>query len=268
MLIENEIIQNIGNKDKIIELSKESNGIPSRECLIYALKLIKETKNIEDIKITPAQDVKEALEKALKKYRLKDWKVDFSDKKLTTVYIAEKKITVCKDRKFSAKDPKRLTVHEIGTHILRAENGYNQPFKIFALGLKGYLETEEGLANYFEEITGNKSNEIFRDYAGRVIAVDCVYKNLDFRECFDKLINLDFGQEQAWNLSLRAYRGGGYIKDHVYLEGYLKVKEFFKGNQKLDNVYIGKIGIKDLPLIERLLEEKKIKPAKYLPNFI
>ena len=40
---------------------------------------------------------------------------------------------------------------QFGVHVLRAENGDLQPFKIFKNGLANSLSTEEGLATYMEE---------------------------------------------------------------------------------------------------------------------
>ncbi len=139
---------------------------------------------------------------------------------------------------------------------------------MFALGLPGYLSTEEGLAAYFEELTGNTDEEKMRDYAGRVIAVNSVCKNLSFREAYEKLRGYGFTEGKAWRLAIRAHRGGGYIKDHVYLKGYFQVKKFAEKNGDLKSLYVGKIGIQHLPLVKNLLKEGILKKPKYLPVFL
>ncbi|GAG24501.1 unnamed protein product, partial [marine sediment metagenome] len=161
-----------------------------------------------------------------------------------------------------------LAIHEVGVHVLRAANGYRQPLKIFAIGLPTYLSTEEGLSMYFEEITGNTNNEMLRNYAARVVAVDSLLRDLTFRKTFEKLKSYNFSDEQAWNLTLRAFRGGGYIRDHVYLEGYIQVKDFAQKKGDFKALYVGKIGIKDLTLVKDLLKKGILREAKYIPKFI
>ncbi len=268
VLLENTIIANRGDEDKVREATSMIHGVPSEQLVAYADELLREIPNTEADKVEPAEKIKIGLEDALCEYGLKDWVVEFSDKRLTTVYHAEKKITVCRDRKFAKIDTERLKVHEVGVHVLRAENGYEQSLKIFALGLPGYLPTEEGLTSYFEEITGNKNEETMRDYAARVIAVDSVCQGLNFRETFDRLKGYDLTDDQAWNLSVRAHRGGGYIKDHVYLDGYIRVKEFAEKDGDFDTLYVGKIGIGDLQLVRKLLHEGVLREAKYKPRFV
>ncbi len=267
-LLDNEIIKNRGNRDIVRNNTITIYGVPGEQLVTYADGLLRQTTNVEAAKTVPAENVKEALERALVSVGLIDWRVELSDKKLTTVYKAEKKITICRTREFGDKDPARLCVHEVGVHVLRAANGYEQPLKIFALGLPGYLPTEEGLTSYFEELTGNSDVETIRDYAARVIAVDSVIKGLDFRQTFDRLKNYRLSDDQSWNITIRAHRAGGYIKDHVYLEGLLRVRDFAKQSGDFKTLYVGKVGIDDLPLVRTLLEERILKEAKYLPNFI
>ena len=121
---------------------------------------------------------------------------------------------------------------------------------------------------YSEDKTGNINNQTMRNYAGRVIAVDSVVKELSFRDCFGALVDYDFTEDDAWNLTVRAYRGGGFIKDHVYLEGYYKVKEFAENGGDICDLYVGKVGIDDLPLVKKLLDKGILKEPTYLPSFL
>lgn len=267
-LIENRIIENRGDEDIVREATITIHGSPSQQLVTYADELLQQILNIEAEKVVPASRIRDSLQEALYKNGLTDWNVEFSDKRLTTVYPTEKKITVCRDRKFTEIDPERLKIHEVGVHALRAANGYEQPLKIFALGLPGYLSTEEGLTSYFEEQTGNTSEEMMRDYAARVIAVDSVCQGLNFRQTFGRLKSYDLTDDQAWNLAVRAHRGGGYIKDHVYLDGNRKVKDFVETDGDFKTLYVGKVGIEDLPLVRKLVGEGTLREAKYIPRFV
>ena len=263
-----EMMENRGDDAFIQEASSKIYGIPSEKLVEKADKLLLEIKPVESIKDISAEEVKIALEKALKDYNIDDWAVGYSEKKLTNVYPAEKMIKLNKNRKFSKAGVNKLIVHEIGGHIFRGANGYEQELKIFATGLPGYLSIEEGLSLYCESVTGNINPGTMQNYAGRVIAVDSVLKGLNFKECFDKLRDYELTEDDAWNLTVRAYRGGGFIKDHVYLEGYEKVKDFVDSGGDLKRLYVGKVGISDLPLVKELLDEGILKKAKYLPSFL
>ena len=268
ILLENRIIKNRGDEDFVKEATIILYGFPNEQLVAYADDLLKRIPPEETEKTVPSERIKTVFEEALYEHGLIDWRVEFSDKRLTTVYPAEKKITVCRNRKFAKIDPERLKVHEIEVHVLRAANGYEQPLRIFAFGLPGYVSTEEGLASFFEELTGNTSKETMRDYAARVIAVDSVYKGLDFRQTFERLRSYGLSDDQAWNLTVRAHRAGGYIKDHIYLDGYRKVKKFAETIGDFKTLYVGKIGIEDLPLIKKYLDKGILKEAIYKPKFI
>lgn len=268
ILLENRIIVHRGDEDIVREATIALYGFPNEQLVACAGKLLRQIPNIEAAKTISSEKIKDALQRALDDYGLLNWRVEFSDKKLTTVYPGERKITVCRDRKFAEIDPKRLSVHEVGVHVLRAANGYEQPLKIFALGLPGYLPTEEGLTSYFEELTGNTSEETMRDYAARVIAVDSVCRSLDFRQTFERLKSYDITDEQTWNLAVRAHRAGGYIKDHVYLDGNRRVKEFATKEGDFNMLYAGTVGIEDLPLVRKLVQEGILREPKYKPSFL
>lgn len=264
----NKILINRGNKRLVREIASTAFGVPSEELVDYANELIKKMPNIEDKKVAPSYKVKKALEGALKEAGLEEWRVEFSEKWLTTVYAGERRITVCKNRKFSKNDPEGAVVHEVGVHVVRAANGFEQPLQVFGIGLPGYISTEEGLALYFGKLTATSSSEMIRNYAGRVIAADSVCNNLSFKQTFEKLKASEFTDDQAWGLAVRVHRGGGFIKDHVYLQGCLEVEDFAKKDGDFKALYVGKIGIKDLPLVRRLLKEGFLKKAKYLPPFL
>lgn len=265
LILKNNMLLNLGDGNLLLENSAKLYGKPDPELVKYADMVLKKLPKEESVKSVPPNLVLNALKEELKKYALTDWRAEFSEKWLTDVYPAEKKVTVCKERMFSRIDPKRLSAHEIGVHVLRAANGYLQPLNIFATGLPDSLSTEEGLASYLEELTGNTSVEMLVNYAGRVIAVSSLCQNHAFRETFDLLKYYKFSNEQAWLLSVRAHRGGGYVKDHVYLKGLLEIKEFAKNKGDFSLLYTGIIGIKDIPLIKRLLEEKILVKPKYMP---
>lgn len=162
----------------------------------------------------------------------------------------------------------RLVAHEIGVHVARYENGCLQPLKLFKTGFPGYLATEEGLAMYSEEVCGVLSKSIMRNYAGRVLAVNYALEG-GFNEVYSNLLEF-FDKNVAYKLAVRAKRGlfdttdaGGFTKDYVYLKGYFDVKKFAKKSDVRD-LYVGKIGVKDLSGIKKL---RSIVQPKYIPGY-
>lgn len=178
-----------------------------------------------------------------------DYEVDHIDMSASAaVLVSQKKIFVRKGAKFSEKFVKRLLVHEVGTHVLRAENGRLQPFKIFISGFPNYLLTEEGLAVYNEERFGLLDKKLFSNFAGRTLAVNMAMTK-SFSSVYKELLDY-FKPKIAARLALRAKRGigdssnkGGCSKDYVYLDGYYKVKSFIEKGGNLRDLYFGKISL-------------------------
>jgi uncharacterized protein (TIGR02421 family) len=268
LTLKNQMLMHLGDGNILVENSKQLYGQPDQELVKCAEMVLKKFSREESSKVIPPNLIVMSMKEQLNRYGLTDWKVELSEKWLTNVYPAEKRLTVCKDRMFSKIDPRRLTIHEIDVHALRAANGYLQPLHIFATGLPDSLSTEEGLASYLEGLTGNTSDEMLVNYAGRVIAVASLCDDHTFRETFDLLRHYRFSSEQAWLLAVRAHRGGGYAKDHVYLKGLLEIQEFVKNKGDLKLLYTGIVGISHLKLINLLLEEKIMVEPKYLPRVL
>lgn len=227
-----------------------------------------------DLNVT-AEALKGLLEQRLGYYGLDHWTVCFVDSASSRVTVSpsQRQVRVAEGARFNQEDLKRLFVHEIDTHILRAENGARQPYyKVLASGLHGYIETEEGLALLNEDLTGTLDQDTIRIIALRVLAVAWSQK-LSFHDTYRQLVR--FVQPQtAYNMTLRVKRGlrdtsqpGGFPKDYTYFSGWLKLKEYHKAGGDLRQLYVGKIGLRDLPSISVLLSKALIKPATYVPEY-
>jgi hypothetical protein len=77
-----------------------------------------------------------------------------------------------------------------------------------------------------------------------------------------------FDDDLSWDLAVRVYRGGGFVKDHVYLEGYLMVKKFLSEGGDVRKLYVGKVGLDDLSLVDDLLLNGVIREPAILPDFL
>lgn len=261
-----EMLRNRGNP-KFTVFAKKVYGLPTMDVLEKAIGFLsmeseKEEKNI------PSGKAVNMLQAELNHYGF-DYKV--SEKNMSAsamVLVAKRKIFIRDRFSFSDNFVKRLIIHEIGTHVLRAENGRNQPFMVFFHGLPNYLATEEGLAVINEERFGLLNNENLKNYAARAIAVRMAM-NKSFSQIYNYMLEF-FPPNTAFRIALRAKRGiadtsrpGGCPKDFVYIDGYFKVKNFLDKGGDLNSLYVGKVGVEHLDAIDEIAT---LNPPKHLPK--
>ena len=261
-----ELIESRGNSKLFSRASKTIFGQPSKRTLQVAYKILNETLPEKSEKKTiSVKRVVQEVKTRIRNHGFKNWHVKVKKHQSASMLVdSSTKEIVIKDQPFSKKQLKRLKVHEIGVHILRAENGSIQPYKILGTGLPGYLATEEGLASFAEKQRGVLSNSLFREYAGRAIAVSLAL-NKPFREVFLELKKY-FNQEIAYRITERVKRGlvntsrkGCFTKDHIYLTGMLAVEKYLKKGD-IGLLYIGKVGIEHIPVIKKLIKKGVLRP--------
>jgi hypothetical protein len=173
-------------------------------------------------------------------------------------------IKINPNERFTSLDLKRLLVHEIGVHYMRYYNGRNTGLRILEKGTSNYIETEEGLAAYVEELKGVASKAQMFIYAGRVIATFYSLKK-SFYDVFMILKHYGFKDEDAYKITYRAKRNlndtslkGGFTKDYVYFSGYYKVKKYAKKSKlKLRRLFIGKVNINDLRVLKKFIKTRE-----------
>src|SRR5690606_826 len=105
------------------------------------------------------------------------------------------------------------------------------------------------------------------DYCARTLAVHYLLEGSDFLGCFQKLREHGVCSQRAWGVCVRSFRAGGYAKDHCYLQGYLRCCEFAETNN-IDELFVGKFSIDDLPTVRKLCDAGLLHRPKYLPWFI
>lgn len=273
-----EIKDNYINKTYMLQSRGDAKAFTKYSRLVYGSPdsvLVEEAKKLMHIK-QEKEEQKYSSKEVLKKFRLAFFQYGFPwsvmEKEMVSkaaINGSKKIIYIKKDARFSENFLKRLIVHEIGTHVARADNGEMQPYLFFKRGLPGYLMTEEGLAVLNEELNDCSNNYLRKVYAGRVLAIDYALKH-SFRETYNHLRE-HFSKKVAFRLTLRAKRGvgdavehGACTKDINYFKGYLELKKFVKEGGDLSKLYYGKIGIQHIKLIDKL--PGLINPA-FLPMF-
>ena len=265
-----EFIRSIGSSE-FGEKSKKFYGKPAKKTVSMAFQLLSSLESKEDKKTLPSEKAAGLLGRELRQRKL-GWKVvlDENISPNAVVLPGHKVLKLREHSFFSLADIKRLTKHEIETHIYRHLNGVRQPFRLFIEGADAlWLKTEEGLAVVNESIFGLIEKEQLRTYAGRTIAVDFARRN-SFYQTF-KYLREFFPEEKAYQITQRVKRGmndtsqpGAFTKDYFYFEGALEVQAFIENGGDPRKLYYGKISLADVEELESI--PKLVKP-KYLPVY-
>ncbi len=273
LILENQIIQNIGNTEVITKLSKELYGEPNQSQVSAAIQILESSdlpQDKTDIADFDAKYLKSEIKDIFSKLQLPtNWEVEISSRATGVITSVDGKIFVPADGLYSAQRVKELINHEVGVHALRGANGIVQPLKIFSQALHGYSETEEGLASTSELLVGKLSSAKLSRFAGRVVAVASLHQGLSFFATFQRLAGYScFSSEDTYDIVARVYRGGGFAKDHIYFCGFEKIKDYLLQNGDIKLLYAGKISIADAPLVSRLIQDGHLNPPQHLPWFI
>ncbi|MCA0935424.1 flavohemoglobin expression-modulating QEGLA motif protein [Vibrio alginolyticus] len=150
-----------------------------------------------------------------------------------------------------------LAHHELGVHLLTTLNGRKQPLNVLSLGCPANTNTQEGLAILCEYLSGHFSIKRLRTLALRVLAVESMIKERDFRHTFRLLKEQYHASDiQAFTITSRVYRGGGLTKDYLYLRGFREVLNAY--DQLGDDFFLllcGKTELKYFDLIRSLVNK-------------
>lgn len=161
-----------------------------------------------------------------------------------------------------------LLHHEVGTHLVTQANGSHQPIKVLGVGLAGYDETQEGLAVLAEIACGGLTAFRLRQLASRVVTVHRMIGGASFAEAHEALVADGFPEGSAWTTVMRVYRSGGMTKDAIYLRGLVELLEHLGADGSLDQLWLGKFSLRDLPLIGDLEDRGVLRPPRVLPRYL
>ncbi|MBL7127427.1 MAG: DUF1704 domain-containing protein [Ignavibacteria bacterium] len=182
--------------------------------------------------------------------------------------VSRGNLLISRNIKIPISRSEALIQHEVGTHVVTYFNGLSQPFKQLYSGLAGYEELQEGLAVLSEYFVDGLSRPRLRLLAGRVIAARCIIDGASFIDTFREM-NLTYGFDQwtAFTLTARIYRSGGFTKDIVYLRGLVNLLNYLKKDGILEPLFVGKIAIDHIPIIQELQLRKVLHPAPLYPRY-
>ena len=185
------------------------------------------------------------------------------------ILVSNGNLMIGRHSHFSKDGVEATLAHEVGTHMLTYFNGKMQPFQQFYSGMANYEPLQEGLAVLAEYLVGELKPSRMRTLAARVIAVHSLIEGGDFIETF-RLLHSHFGFSPylSYNVTMRAFRGGGYTKDAVYLKGLSYLLDYLRTGGDLDILYLGKIAQEDIPFVEELKWRKVLKERMLIPHYL
>jgi hypothetical protein len=108
-----------------------------------------------------------------------------------------------------------------------------------------------------------------RVLAARVVAARMVEAGAGFLDTFRRLTRdhaLD--AEVAFDTAARVHASGGFTRDVIYLRGLVELLAHLRGGGELEPLYIGKIALRHLPIIQELRERGILLAPPLRPRFL
>ncbi|WP_457617359.1 flavohemoglobin expression-modulating QEGLA motif protein [Lutibacter sp.] len=253
-------IDNIGNGKKFYYNSLRAFGTPTEidvENAKFILHFEDEDLTSDMLPTYSALDAENYFRTFAQQYNF-DFKIEHSEKLSAIAMVLNniKTLVINKNHTFSKNELQVLANHEIGVHMVTTFNGAKQQLKIFSHGFPNNVETQEGLAVYSEFMSNNLTLKRLKELAYRVIAVDSLAKGYTFTKTFSLLTNTyHLNKNDAFNITLRVHRGGGFTKDYLYLTGLKKIFEYHKKGNDLSPLLTGKVSLEYVDTINYLKDK-------------
>jgi len=269
-------IETIGEKKKFHYNSLRIYGSPTEKDVHNArfiLHYANEPERVDMEKIYSPDEAKSYFEEFAQRYDF-PLNIKFSTHIAADAMVsnATQSLLLKRNTKFSKNQILTLANHEIGVHLVTTYNAKEQPLKIFSNGFPKNVETQEGLAVFSEYMSGALSLKRLKELAYRVLASDSLIKGYTFSDTFD-LIHGQYklNRNDAFTITLRAHRGGGFTKDRLYLSGLRKIYKRYQRGESMDVLLSGKVSMDYEQAILHLgtlglVKENKYQNLAYLEN--
>ncbi|WP_075342916.1 flavohemoglobin expression-modulating QEGLA motif protein [Tenacibaculum agarivorans] len=265
-------IETIGDGKKFYYNSLRSFGTPTETDVENAKFILHfDDESEDDAVFHPKYSPAEA-EQIFKDYGQK-YDFDFNIKHSSTmsaiamVLNSVKTLVLNSHHTYSENEMAVLTNHEIGVHMVTTMNALEHPIKIFSHGFPNNVETQEGLAVFSEYMSGNLTLKRLKELAYRVLAVNGLAKGYSFSKTFRSLHNtFDLNREDAFYITVRAYRGGGFTKDYLYLTGLKKIYNYYKEGKDLKTLLTGKVTLEFADEINYLIGKGYAVESKFITD--
>ncbi len=270
------LLRSRGNATEFTESSKALFGMPTSKLIKSAERLLNkriacELPEPQENKLS-AEIVKKRFEEVLDSYTLEDWKVSIRPKLVADCTVGGKNIYIREGAIFERAHTEALIAHEIETHVLTSENGDHQPYSLLRRGCAGYIDTQEGLAIHNQNRVLSPHHERRFNAPRNLVGLEFGLKHsfAETRAFF--MEDLGYTPEKSLTQTIAIKRGlsdtsedGGFTKSVVYFRGFKAIEKFIKNGGDLIRLYVGKIALEDLELVEELPE---LREPLLVPEFL
>ncbi len=254
------IIEAIGSTD-ITGVSREIYGFPDAAMVEEADNLLN-PKHIPDDEDGPRLSAEQLREVYHNMFDLlgMDYDCTLVEAEAIRNHPRKRTIMIPENGEYGIMQAKRVLIHE-STHSVRTHNGIEQNNAALIYGTQGYQVAEEGLPTFNESQVGVFDDTLPR-ITSRVIAINNA--DLPFFDLYQMMREKGLDQRLAFIRTYRVKRGlqdtaqpGGFIKDHIYFQGY----SILKNRPELaDALYIGKVSVEDMDTVPELQDRSPAIP--------
>ena len=188
---------------------------------------------------------------------------------ITSLMVASGHLLIGSGVRIPVRRVEALVQHEVGTHVVTYWNGAAQRLRLLSTGLAGHDELQEGLAVLAEYLVAGLNTSRLRILAARVVAARTVLDGAEFLDTYRRLSHEHgFSERAAFQVTMRVHRGGGFVKDAVYLRGLQQVVDFLADGGRLDTLLVGKIAVEQVAVIEELQRRGVLQPPPLRPAYL
>lgn len=211
-----------------------------------------------------ASDIVRHLSEFAKQHHYK-FTIKIDEGMIANALVSGETVKINANAKVSKVELNALAHHELGVHLVTTLNAQAQPLKILALGSPVNTTTQEGLAILCEYLSGYLPLSRLKTLALRVIAVKSMLNERDFKRTFSLLKEQYQAPDNlAFTITARVYRGGGFTKDYLYLQGFHQILNAYEAEKDFNNLLAGKASIEQLPIITRLINKGYFVSPKFI----
>ncbi|MBP6921684.1 DUF1704 domain-containing protein, partial [Candidatus Gracilibacteria bacterium] len=233
----------------------------AQQKLVTLADVQKSQKKVRGKLLTP-EEVLQGVTAYCHEHNFSDIPVAVRDKNFSRISISYGKnirINLSKNARIYAQELPAILAHEIGVHLQRHLSGQSLGLKIFQFGTGFYIQDEEGLAIY--ESLKHLPDEYEKNAMYIKYYLSFAAKTMNFCDLarFIQSLYPEKTQEQIFSDTCRIKRGIkhtqrtgvlGYMKDTIYLPGYLNMKQWIESGGDPYMLFQAKIKITDIPLMK------------------
>jgi uncharacterized protein (TIGR02421 family) len=192
------------------------------------------------------------------------------DSMIANALVSGIKVKINSNVSMCEKEAWALAHHELGVHLVTTLNARAQPLKIMSIGCPSNTKTQEGLAILAEVLSGHVTIGRLQVLALRVLAAESMIKEKSFKQTYAFLVEQhQVASDLAFTITARVYRGGGFTKDYLYLQGLHEILNAYENEPNFNQLLVGKTTLEYLPKITRLIEKGLLIEPKYItPAFV